>query len=121
VPTNENLLANLPDDKESLKALLWQERDSQRQRADELYLETLRLKMELERYKKTTYGPRADRLSVNQLAQVLLEFAEGLEQKPINLEDLRPRSGARGAAGEAAQRAACPGELRKSPGQHTGL
>src|SRR6516165_6166766 len=75
---------------------LWQERErlekraeEQRRRADELYLEKLRLQMELERYKKATYGPRADRLSMNQLAQMLLEFAEALEQKPINLEDLR--------------------------------
>jgi transposase len=99
VPTAENFLNNLPDDKETLKAMLrslWQERErqekraeEQRRHADELYLETLRLKMELERYKKTTYGPRADRLSMNQLAQMLLEFAEVLEQKPINLEDLR--------------------------------
>src|SRR5499425_2535321 len=75
---------------------LWQERErlekraeEQRQRADELYLEKLRLQQEVERYKKATYGPRADRLSMNQLAQMLLEFAEGLQQKPINLEDLR--------------------------------
>src|SRR3989454_7514930 len=82
---------------------LWQERErqekraeeylrkaeEQRQRADDLYLESLRLQQELERYKKATYGPRADRLSMNQLAQMLLEFAEALEQKPINLEDLR--------------------------------
>src|ERR1700739_4382595 len=59
------------------------------QRADDLYLENLRLQQELERYKKATYGPRADRLSMNQLAQMLLEFAEALEQKPIHLEDLR--------------------------------
>src|SRR5262250_2406004 len=64
--------------------------EEQRQRADELYLEKLRLQQELERYKKATYGPRADRLSMNQLAQVLLEFAEALEQKPIPLEDFRP-------------------------------
>ena len=106
MPTNENFLANLPDDKEALKAILhslWQEREhqekraeeylrkaeEQRKRADELYLEKLRLQMELERYKKATYGPRADRLSMNQLAQMLLEFAEVLEQKPIQLEDLR--------------------------------
>src|SRR6516164_4346931 len=83
---------------------LWQERErlekradeqqrkaeEQRQRADELYLEKLRLQQELERYKKATYGPRADRLSMNQLAQMLLEFAEALEQKPIPLEDFRP-------------------------------
>ena len=106
MPTNENFLTNLPDDKEALKAMLhslWQERErqekraeeylrkaeEQRKRADELYLEKLRLQMELERYKKATYGPRADRLSMNQLAQMLLEFAEAWEQKPINLEDLR--------------------------------
>src|SRR5215472_4617196 len=68
---------------------LWQERERQEKRADELYLENLRLQQELERYKKATYGPRADRLSMNQLAQMLLEFAEALQQKPINLEDLR--------------------------------
>jgi len=106
VPTKENFLTNLPEDKEALKAMLrslWQERErlekraeeqqkkieEQRQRADELYLEKLRLQQELERYKKATYGPRADRLSMSQLAQMLLEFAEALEQKPINLEDLR--------------------------------
>jgi hypothetical protein len=71
VPTTKNFLTSLPDDKETLKAMLrslWQERErqakraeEQRRRADELYLETLRLKMELERYKKATYGPRADR------------------------------------------------------------
>ena len=92
VPTNENFLNNLPEDKEALKAMLrslWQERERQEKRADDLYLENLRLQQELERYKKATYGPRADRLSVNQLAQMLLEFAEAWEQKPINLEDLR--------------------------------
>jgi transposase len=113
VPTNEISVNNLPEDSASLKAMLRevlaklehvsadQEREKQRaeensmlavqlrQRADELYLENLRLQQELERYKKATYGPRADRLSMNQLAQMLLEFAEALEQKPIKLEDLR--------------------------------
>jgi hypothetical protein len=96
VPTDESFLANLPEDKEALKAILrslLQERDNQsqraeaqtkraeelqkkteeqRKRADELYLENLCLQMELARYKKLTYGPRADRLSANQLAQMLL-------------------------------------------------
>ena len=102
-----NFLTNLPEDKEALKAMLrslWQERErpekradeqqrkaeEQRQRADELYLEKLRLQQALQRCEKATYGPRADRLSMNQLAQMLLEFAEALEQKPIQLEDLRP-------------------------------
>src|SRR5580693_4493362 len=106
VPTNEISVNNLPEDSASLKAMLRevlaklesvstdQQREKRlaeqlRQRADDLYLENLRLQQELERYKKATYGPRADRLSMNQLAQMLLEFAEAREQKPINLEDLR--------------------------------
>jgi transposase len=106
VPTNEISVNNLPEDSASLKAMLRevlaklesvstdQQREKRlaeqlRQRADDLYLENLRLQQELERYKKATYGPRADRLSMNQLAQMLLEFAEALEQKPINLEGLR--------------------------------
>jgi transposase len=98
VPTVENFLTSLPEDKEALKAMLrslWQERDDQRQRAeaqakraDELYLENLQLQKELWRYKKATYGPRADRLSENELAQALLEFAEELEQKPLPAESL---------------------------------
>ena len=106
VPTNEISVNNLPEDSASLKAMLRevlaklksvsadQQREKQlaeqlRQRADDLYLENLRLQQELERCKKATYGPRADRLSMNQLAQMLLEFAEALEQKPSNLEDLQ--------------------------------
>jgi transposase len=91
VPTAENFLANLPEDKESLKAILHsllQRAEAQTKRADELYLENLCLQMELARLKKVTYGPRADRLSANQLAQMLLEFAEAFEQKPIHSEDL---------------------------------
>jgi hypothetical protein len=67
---------------------LWQERDQQQQRIDDLYLENLQLQKELLRYKKATYGPRTDRLSENELAQVLLEFAEELEQKPLPAESL---------------------------------
>jgi transposase len=98
VRTDENFLTNLPEDKEALKAILrslFEERDNQRlraeaqaKRADELYLENLQLQKELLRYKKATYGPRADRLSENELAQVLLEFAEELEQKPLPAESL---------------------------------
>jgi transposase len=98
VRTDESFLANLPEDKEALKAVLrslLQERDNQEQRAekqskraDELYLENLRLQVELGRYKKWIYGPRADRLSSSELAQMLLKFAEELEQKPIHSDDL---------------------------------
>jgi transposase len=98
VPANETSLNNLPEDKQALQAMLralWHEREQQRQRieelskrSDDLYLETLQLQKELLRYKKATYGPRADRLSENELAQALLEFAEELEQKPLPAEGL---------------------------------
>jgi len=98
VPTNETSLNNLPEDKQALQAMLralWHESEQQKQRieelskrSDDLYLETLQLQKELLRYKKATYGPRADRLSENELAQALLEFAEELEQKPLPAEGL---------------------------------
>ena len=99
-------LKDLPQDRESLQALLRSlilERDQQKQRAndlqleslrqrkraDELHLENLRLQLELQRYKKWYYGPRADRLATcGELAQALLEFAEQLEAKPIHAEDV---------------------------------
>ncbi len=74
---------------------LWHESEQQKQRieelskrSDDLYLEKLQLQKELLRYKKATYGPRADRLSENELAQALLEFAEELEQKPVPTEGI---------------------------------
>src|SRR6266436_870337 len=98
VPTNETSLSNLPEDKQALQAMLralWHEREQQKQRieelskrSDNLYLENLQLQKELWRYKKATYGPRADRLSENELAQALIEFAEELEQKPLPAESL---------------------------------
>jgi len=103
----------LPEDPATLKALLRAaraERDRERQhaeaqaalareksalaaeqgkRADELYVQTLRLQLELERYKKWYYGPRADRLkSSGELAQALLNFGEELEQKPDHPQDV---------------------------------
>ena len=85
----------MPEDPAALKALLQAalaERDQAQQRAeeqaaraqqqgkraDDLYLENLRLQLELERYKKWYYGPRADRLkSSGELAQALLELRRG--------------------------------------------
>jgi transposase len=89
---------DLPQDRESLEAMLRGlilERDEQRlraqqqtKRAEELYLQNLRLQLELERYQKWYYGPRADRLATSgDVAQTLLEFAEQLEAKPIHPED----------------------------------
>lgn len=94
-------LVELPDDKESLQAMvraLQLERDQQKQRVveqqrrvDDLHVENLRLQVELARLKKWYYGPRADRLrSEGALAQLLLNFAEALDRKPINPADLPP-------------------------------
>ena len=109
-------LKNLPQDHESLAAILRSliaERDQQKQRAeqeskraqdlqaeslrqtkraDELHLENLRLQLELQRYKKWRYGPRADRLTNEEMAQALLEFGEQLQSKPIHPEDVAGRA-----------------------------
>jgi len=107
---NEANPVPLPDDSEALKAMLrtlMRERDEEKQRADqheqraeqearrsdELQVEMLRLQLELERYKKWYYGPRADRLqSSADLAQLLLNFAEDMDRKPVNPDDLPSRS-----------------------------
>jgi len=104
-----NLVA-LPDDSQALKAMLRtlvRERDDEKRRADEherraeqearrgdeLRVEMLRLQLELERYKKWYYGPRADRLqSPGDLSQMLLNFAEQMDRKPINPDDVPSRS-----------------------------
>jgi transposase len=96
-------LPNLPEDEEALKAMaatLLGERDQERQRAEEqarrandLHIEILRLQVELARYKKQCYGPRADQLhSEGELAQLLLTFAEALDGKPVNREDVPAHS-----------------------------
>jgi transposase len=110
-------LNDLPQDREALEALvrsLILEREQQRQRveqeskrandlqgeslrqtkrAEELYLQNLRLQLELERYKKWYYGPRADRLATSaDLAQVLLDFGEQLQAKLIHPEDIPPKT-----------------------------
>ena len=65
----------------------------QQQRADDLYLENLRLQLELDRLKKWYYGPRADQLqSEGELAQLLLGFAQSLDHKPVNADDVPPHS-----------------------------
>jgi transposase len=99
-------LPSLPEDKDTLQAMvrtLLLERDQEQQRAqaqvqrateqqrraDDLYLENLRLQVELDRLKKWYYGPRADRLqSEGDLAQLLLSFSEAMDRKPVNPADL---------------------------------
>jgi hypothetical protein len=101
IPTDK--LIELPDDSDALQAMvrvLLLERDrekhravEQQQRADDLHIENLRLRVELDRHKKWYYGPRADRLqSAANLAQMLLGFAEALDRKPVNPDDIPPHA-----------------------------
>ena len=86
----------MPGDSESLKAVirsLLLERDAEKRRAGDLHVENLRLQLELERFRKWYYGPRADRLqSAGDLAQLLLSFAEEMDRKPVNAGDVPPRT-----------------------------
>ncbi len=67
--------------------------EEQQQRSDDLHVENLRLQLELERFKKWYYGPRADRLqSSGDLAQLLLNFFEELEHKPVHPDDIPPHA-----------------------------
>lgn len=69
VPAQESELVPLPEDRELLSAMvrtLLAERNREKQRAEEqaqhaeeLRVELLRLQLELERFKKWYYGPRA--------------------------------------------------------------
>ena len=98
--------SELPDDVASLKALLrsmMAEREQEKQRADQqqyradglqkksedLYIENLRLQVQVDRFKRWYYGQRADRLSTPlDLGQMLLAFGEEFDTKPINKDDL---------------------------------
>jgi transposase len=67
--------------------------EQQHQRTEELQVENLRLRLELERFQKWYYGPRADRLqSVGDLAQMLLSFSDELDRKPVHPDDVPPHS-----------------------------
>ena len=103
---NEANQVTLPDDSQALKVMLVtliKERDKQSQRAEELtrrandlQAENLRLQLELDRFRKWYYGPRADRLrSSTDLTQLLLNFAEEMDRKPLNPADLPPHPEAR--------------------------
>jgi len=109
VDSEANLVA-LSDDSQALQAMLRaliNERDQEKRRADkheqlaeeqsrranDLHVENLRLQLELKRYRKWYYGPRADRLqSPGDLAQMLLTFAEEMDRKPVNPDDVPSRS-----------------------------
>jgi len=58
-------------------------------KSDDLYIENLRLQVQVDRFKRWYYGPRADRLSTGlELGQMLLAFGEEFDSKPVNKEDL---------------------------------
>ena len=91
MPASDPSFVPLPEDPATLKALLRAARaerdraqqraeeqkpgagkaaraEQQGKRADDLYVQNLRLQLELERYKKWYYGPRADRLKSSRRA-----------------------------------------------------
>jgi len=77
-------MASLPDDPAALKALI----ATLMGRVDALELAKLRLELELLKYKRWMYGPRADKLaSLKDVAQMLLSFGEEIDQRPLNASD----------------------------------
>jgi transposase len=92
-------LTSLPDDPEILKRMLIErdrsivtlqnERDRWKLKHDEKEIDRLRLEVELLRYKKWYYGRKADQLTTpDDLAQMLLEFGQQLENRPVDLDDI---------------------------------
>jgi transposase len=78
-------LPSLPNDPAALKALIAQ----MTARMEAMELRSLRLEMELLKYKKWVYGPRADRLAtLGEVNQMLLGFARDLEARPVDAQDL---------------------------------
>jgi transposase len=73
------------------------ERQQARQRQQEWELEKLRLEFQLAQANRRLYGPRADQVDTGQL---LLEFGQSLENRPLDVE----------AIAEAANRAAAEGK-----------
>lgn len=91
----------LPDDPAALKTMITMLMG----RVDALEMKSLRLEMELLRYKKWVYGPRADRLvSLAEVNQMLLGFGEDLDARPVNVEDLPSNEPASGERAEASRR-----------------
>ena len=107
-------VSKLPDDPEALKAIILRLQGER----DDLHTTNLRLQVELDRLKKRYYGPRADRLeTMTDLAQMLLSFAEELDNKPVHPEDA-----AAGSPPEQAQQPQPPAQqqqrhLQKSKGR----
>jgi transposase len=102
------LLPALPDDPAALKALvttLMGRVEALEARRQGLELDKLRLEMELLKYKKWMYGPRADTLAtLGQVNQMLLGFGQDLDARPV--EDLK-------AAGDNGPKGTLPRRVRR--------
>ena len=80
------------------------------------------MQLELERFKRWYYGPCADRLqSLGDLAQLLFNFAEELERKPIQPDDVasQPESQEEQRRVKRRKGRRNLAELRKSPRHHS--
>jgi transposase len=89
LPDDPALLKNLLEQREARVAELQRQCDRLQRERDDLEIAKLRMEMELLRYKKWYYGPRADDLKhYTDSAQLLLEFARDLEERPVKAEDL---------------------------------
>ena len=76
----------LPDDPAMLKAMIARLME----RTDALEMKSLRLELELLRYKKWVYGPRADTLAtLGDVNQMLLGFGEDLDKRPVEAQDIQ--------------------------------
>jgi transposase len=76
---------SLPDDPAILKQMLI----TRTHERDEARIKALRLEVELLRFKKLYYGPKADDLKHHaESAQLLLEFAGQLEARAVNPQDV---------------------------------
>lgn len=95
------IMSSLPDDPESLKLLLIQrerriatlvrEHDAAARDRDAWQIKFLRAETELLRLRKWYYGRKADQLATTaDLAQMLLGFAEELEARPVDVDDVSP-------------------------------
>ncbi|HVA64747.1 MAG TPA: IS66 family transposase [Terriglobales bacterium] len=94
-------IPELNDDPAALKAIIAR----LQQERDEFYLRSLRFEAELLRLRKQVYGPRADRARTPaDLAQILLEFAQEQERRPVNPDDLAPATGETAADGKQPRR-----------------
>jgi transposase len=89
LPDDPGLLKNLLEQREARVAELQRQCAQLQRERDELEIAKLRMEMELLRYKKWYYGPRADDLQAHtDTHQMLLEFAQNLEGHPVKAEDI---------------------------------